>query len=185
MASHQRTGMGWGRFVAMIATSTAIMFSLMYQLVYGIDHALFSLNRLIASLAMGCVMSVVMLSFMWGMYSGRTLKIAVLVCSAIAAAGLVYINRAQSLVGDETFMRAMIPHHSIAINNARKARIVDPRVRKLADGIIASQVLEIAQMKLLIADIERNGPRGDTPLPSRTAKVTPDMRPEIRQAVRP
>jgi hypothetical protein len=26
--------MGWGRFIAMIATSTAVMFVLMYQLVY-------------------------------------------------------------------------------------------------------------------------------------------------------
>ena len=44
----------------------------------------------------------------------------------------------------------MIPHHSIAINNARKADISDPRVRKLADGIIASQVREIRTMKLLL-----------------------------------
>ena len=80
-------------------------------------------------------------------------------------------------------MRAMIPHHSIAINNASKAAIRDPRVRKLADGIIASQVREIREMKLLIDDIERNGRRGDTPLPARPAVVTPDMEPKIREAV--
>ena len=42
--------MSWGRFAAMIATSTVVMFLLMYQLVYSLDHALFSLNRLMASL---------------------------------------------------------------------------------------------------------------------------------------
>jgi hypothetical protein len=78
----------------------------------------------------------------------------------------------------------MIPHHSIAINNARKAEISDPRVRALADGIIASQVREIAVMKLLIADIGRNGERGDRALPARPARVTPEMEPEIREAVR-
>jgi len=57
-------GMGWGRFAAMIATSTAIMFFLMYQLIYSVDHATFSMNRLIASLIMACVMTIVMLGFM-------------------------------------------------------------------------------------------------------------------------
>jgi len=77
----------------------------------------------------------------------------------------------------------MIPHHSIAINNARKASISDPRVSKLADEIIASQVREIAEMKLLIEDIDRNGERGEAELPARPATVTPDMEPKIREAV--
>jgi hypothetical protein len=77
----------------------------------------------------------------------------------------------------------MIPHHSIAINNARKADIRDPRVRELADEIIAAQVREIRTMKLLIDDIERNGRRGDTPLATRLPVVTPDMEPAIREAV--
>ena len=54
----QMTKMAWGRFAAMIATSTFIMFFLMYQLVYEADHAMFSVNRLVASLVMGCVMTV-------------------------------------------------------------------------------------------------------------------------------
>jgi hypothetical protein len=78
----------------------------------------------------------------------------------------------------------MIPHHSIAINNARKATISDQRVRKLADGIIESQVREIAEMKLLLDDIERNGTRGSAPLPPRTAKTTPEMESQISEAVR-
>lgn len=175
--------MSWGRFAAMIATSTTIMFFLMYQLVYSPDHATFSLNRLIASLVMGCVMTAVMLGFMWSMYPGKGAKLAVLAGSIVAAMVLLYVNRSQSLVGDTAFMRAMIPHHSIAINNARKAEISDPRVRKLADEIIASQVREIAEMKLLIDDIERNGERGDRPLGARPATVTPDMTPKIRDAV--
>jgi hypothetical protein len=80
-------------------------------------------------------------------------------------------------------MKSMIPHHSIAINNARKASISDPRVRKLADEIIASQVREIAEMKLLIDDIRRNGKRGGAEPTARPAAVTPDMEPKIREAV--
>ena len=176
--------MGWGRFAGMIATSTIVMFVLMYQLVYSADHIMFSLNRLIASLVMGCVMTLVMLGFMWGMYEGRRTKIAVVSIAAVLGALLLYANRSQALVGDATFMSAMIPHHSIAINNARKARISDPRVRELADQIIASQVREIAEMKLLIADIERNGERGDQPLPARPAVMDDAMEAEVRDAIR-
>jgi hypothetical protein len=175
--------MGRARFAAMIATSTTIMFVLMYQLVYSPDHAMFSLNRLLASLIMGCVMTVIMLGFMWKMYAGQALKVGVLVLAIIGAVGLLAVNRSQALIGDTAFMKSMIPHHSIAINNARKASISDPRVRELADKIIESQVREIAEMKLLIDDIEANGERGDTPLPAREAVVTPDMLPQIREAV--
>lgn len=176
--------MGWGRFAAMIAVSTIIMFPLMYQLVYSADHVMFSLNRLIAALVMGCVMTIVMLAFMWSMYRGVTTKVVVLVAAGVAGVALLTINRTQALIGDVAFMQAMIPHHSIAINNASKAHITDPRVRTLADGIIKSQVREIAEMKLLIADIQRNGSRGNARLPARPAEVTSDMQPDIQEAVR-
>ena len=176
--------MGWGRFAAMIATSTVIMFFLMYQLVYEGDHLTFSVNRLVASLVMGSVMAVVMLAFMWSMYEGQGLKIGVLVGAALLGVVFLSINRAQALIDDTRFMKSMIPHHSIAINNARKGDIRDPRVRKLADEIIAAQVREIREMKLLIDDIQRNGRRGDVTLPARQAVVTPDMESKIQEAIR-
>ena len=180
----QKMGMGWGRFAGMIATSVVIMFFLMYQLIYSTDHAMFSVNRLIASLVMGCVMAVVMLGFMWSMYHGKGLKIGVVAASAVMAVTLLTVNRSQAVIGDVSFMKSMIPHHSIAINNARKASISDPRVRKLADGIIESQVLEIAEMKLLIDSIGRNGERGRMDLPARSTAITPEMNRKIIEAVK-
>jgi hypothetical protein len=177
-------GMAWSRFAGMIATSVAIMFFLMYQLIYTIDHALFSMNRLIASLVMGCVMTLVMLGFMWSMYHGRKIKIAVVAIAALLGVILLSANRNQALIEDVSFMRSMIPHHSIAINNSVKASISDPRVRELADQIIESQVREIAEMKLLIDDIERNGERGTTDLPPRSTRITPEMEREIQDALR-
>ena len=179
----QSMSMSWGKFAAMIATSAFIMFFLMYQLIHSLDHAHFSMNRMIASLVMGCVMAVVMLAFMWPMYKGTRMKIAVVVLASLAAIALLYVNRMQTLISDVAFMQSMIPHHSIAINNARKASISDPRVRELADQIIESQVREIEEMKLLIEDIERNGERAETPLPPRSTEVTPEMRREILEAV--
>jgi peptidoglycan/LPS O-acetylase OafA/YrhL len=176
--------MGWGRFAGMIATSTVVMFVLMYHLVFSLDHATFSVTRLIGSLLMGCVMAVIMLGFMWNMYEGRRTKIAVVVTAAGLGILLLFVNRSQTVVGDTAFMQAMIPHHSIAINNASRANLSDPRVRELADQIISSQVREIEEMKLLIADIERNGERGDRPLPARTTALTPELAAEAREVIR-
>ncbi len=179
----QMSGMGWGRFAAMIATSTFIMFFLMYQLVFSMDHATFSLSRLVASLLMGCVMAVVMLGFMWPMYDGSRTKITVVVVAALVGALLLFANRGQVLIGDTEFMQSMIPHHSIAINNALKADISDPRVRELADEIIAAQVREIALMKRLLEDIDENGEQGEAELPARSTEITPEMERKIRQAM--
>lgn len=172
--------MSWARFAMMITVSTVIMFFLMYQLVYSLDHAMFSLNRFLAALVMGCVMTAVMLAFMWKMYRGAATKFAVLIGAVALSGALLAMNRSQMLVGDTTFMRAMIPHHSIAINNASKAKIRDPRVRRLADRIIESQMREIAEMNALIADIERNGRRGSAALP---AEMTADAQARAREAV--
>lgn len=179
-----RMNMGWGRFAAMILTSVVIMFFLMYQLVYSFDHVFFSLNRLVASLVMGCVMSIVMLGFMWSMYEGTGTKILILLVAAVAGIALLAANRGQVFIDDLSYMRSMIPHHSIAINNSLKAEISDPRVRELADQIIASQVEEIAQMKLLIQDIEAQGLRGQAPLPAASPELTPEMEQRIRAAVK-
>lgn len=176
--------MGWGRFASMIAASTIIMFFLMYQLVYSADHAMFSLNRLLAALIMGGVMTAVMLGFMWKMYQPQAVKIAVLIVGLLVAGIVLALNRSQALINDTSFMKSMIPHHSIAINNARKANISDPRVRELADKIIKSQVQEIAEMKLLLDDIDAHGEQGVAPLSPERAELTPRMMAEAREAVR-
>ena len=63
----------------------------------------------------------------------------------------------QTTVGDRSYMKAMIPHHSIAILTSERSNIEDVRVRELADGIIRAQRKEIKEMNWLIADIAENG----------------------------
>ena len=175
--------MSWSRFAVTIAVSIAVMFPLMYQLVYAFDHVLFSVSRLVASFVMGAVMTLVMLASMWSMFRGTATKIIVLAGALLAAVALLAINRSQVLIDDTTFMEAMIPHHSIAVNNARKADIRDPRVRYLADRIIRDQIKEIAEMEMLIADIERNGRLADEPLAPGPAELKPQGRKEAQDLV--
>jgi uncharacterized protein (DUF305 family) len=66
----------------------------------------------------------------------------------------LWLVRSQATVEDVSYMRAMIPHHSIAILTSERARITDPRVRQLADEIVESQRREIDEMKALIRDLE-------------------------------
>ncbi len=159
--------MNYTRFGAMILTATVVMFGLMYLNTYAFDHVFFSQTRLWMTLVMGAVMAVLMLLFMLNMYRNRRANIAIFVGGALVFAGALWLVRSQETVSDVAYMRAMIPHHSIAILTSERAHIRDPRVRKLADGIIEAQVREIGQMKQLISDLEEN------PVPAGAADLPP------------
>lgn len=147
------------RFGLMVASSTLVMFALMYLNTYVFAHVHFSQTRAWMALVMGAAMAIVMLSFMLGMYENRRANAGIFAGAAVLFAVALWLVRSQSTVDDLSYMRAMIPHHSIAIMTSERARISDPRVRQLADSIIAAQRKEIAEMEALIADIEANGPQ--------------------------
>ncbi len=167
--------MSYARFGAMIATSTIVMFGLMYLNTYALDHVWFSQTRAWMAVVMGAAMAVIMLGFMLGMYRDKRVNLAIFIGAVLAFAVALFLVRSQETVGDVSYMKAMIPHHSIAIMTSRRAHIRDPRVRKLADEIIEAQVREIAEMEQLIADLEQ------TPVPA----DAPDLRPNDRRGATP
>ena len=142
------------RFGVMVATATAIMLGLTYLNTYQWDHIFFSETRAYMALIMGAVMAVVMLLFMHKMYTNKRANTSIIIGSIIVFILSFWLVRSQETVADVSYMRAMIPHHSIAILTSENAQISDPRVRELADGIISAQVKEIAEMKVLISDLE-------------------------------
>ncbi|OYX27157.1 MAG: DUF305 domain-containing protein [Rhodobacterales bacterium 32-66-7] len=145
--------MSYIRFGLMILTSTLVMFALMYINTYSVEHLYFSETRSYMAIVMGATMAVIMLAFMLGMYSNKRLNIAIFVGSAIVFALALWLVRSQATVSGPSYMRAMIPHHSIAIMTSERAQIRDPRVRKLADEIIEAQRREIAEMGYLIDEV--------------------------------
>ena len=144
-------------FAAMIGTSMVAMYVLMYLNTYALEHVRWSETRLYMTLIMGAAMAVIMLSYMRGMYSDRKINIAIYVGSVIVFLIALFLVRSQTLVQDSSYMRAMIPHHSIAILTSENAGIEDVRVRQLADEIIEAQRREIMEMNWLLADIAENG----------------------------
>jgi hypothetical protein len=145
---------GYRRFAAMIATSTIVMFGLMYLNTYAIGHVEFSQTRMWMALLMGAVMAFIMIGFMWGMYSDRRANIGIVAGALAVFAGTLWLVRSQETVDDVAYLKAMIPHHSIAIMTSERAHIRDPRVRLIADRIIDAQVREIAEMRREIARLE-------------------------------
>ena len=145
----------YGRFAAMVVTATIIMFGLMYLNTYSIDHIYFSETRAFMALVMGATMTFVMLTFMLGMYSNRRVNAGLFIGSVTVFIGALWLVRSQATVDEVAWMKAMIPHHSIAILTSERAHLQDPRVRKLAESIIESQRREIDEMKALIMNLSR------------------------------
>jgi len=154
--SNQHTGKGnYTKFILMLAASFIAMYITMYLNTYEIDHIYFSLTRFYMScLGIAC-MAVIMWFFMRKMYQNKKKNIAVLLGSVVLFISALGLVRAQSpIIGDILYMKAMIPHHSIAILTSKRADIKDPQVRKLADEIIEAQEREIAEMKAYIKRLE-------------------------------
>jgi uncharacterized protein (DUF305 family) len=100
-------------------------------------------------------MAIIMYVAMRGMYQNKKKNIAIIVGSIalfLAALGLVRIQA--PIIGDVLWMKAMIPHHSIAILTSERADIQDPEVKQLAEDIIKAQRMEIEEMKQMIERLE-------------------------------
>ena len=145
------------RFGLMILTSTVVMYFLMFFNIFELSHFMFSETRVYMSIMMGSVMAIIMLLFMWKMYQKKKLNYIILGVSILTFGTSLWLVRSQATIDDSSWMKAMIPHHSIAILTSERADVSDPRVQELRDTIIKTQKEEIAEMKKLIEDIEENG----------------------------
>lgn len=143
------------RFGAMLGTSAAVMFGVMYLNTYQLDHVFFSQTRAWMTLVMISTMAVIMLGYMLDMYKNRRMNVVIAGASVVVFTLALWLVRSQTTVDDVSYMKAMIPHHSIAILTSEHAHIKDPRVRKLANQIIEAQRREIEEMKALITDLQK------------------------------
>lgn len=171
------------RFAAMIVTASILMYVFTYWNTFAWNHIHVSEQRFYMTLTMTAMMSVVMLSFMLKMLTNRAANIGIYIGSAVLFALALWLVRSQTTVQDVSYMKAMIPHHSIAILTSERAEISDPRVRELADEIIAAQRREISIMKTLIDDIE-NGDEDDHAAATAAASEQTVSASESQQAMR-
>lgn len=142
------------KFVLMLTGSFIAMYVTMYLNTYEIDHVYFSLTRFYMACLGIAAMAVIMLLFMLNMYKDKKKNIAIILGSLILFVSALTLVRTQTPIGDVLYMKAMIPHHSIAILTSKRADIKDPEVRKLADEIIKAQEKEISEMKAFIKRLQ-------------------------------
>ncbi len=157
-STKENQGIGtYTKFVLMLAASFVAMYCTMYLNTYEIDHVYFSLTRFYMSCLGIATMAIIMFVAMRGMYGNTVKNVAIVVGSIVLFLSSLILVRAQKpIIGDVLWLKAMIPHHSIAILTSSRADIEDPEVKKLADEIIEAQRREIAEMKKMIERLENN-----------------------------
>lgn len=154
MSQNMKNNNPYTKFILMLICSFIAMYITMYFNTYAIDHVYFSLTRFYMACLGIAAMAAIMLAFMQSMYQDKRKNMAILGGSLLLFVGALILARTQTPVNDVLYMKAMIPHHSIAILASKRANIKDPEVRKLADEIIKAQEEEIAKMKAYLKRLE-------------------------------
>jgi len=155
MNHNKKSNNNYTRFFLMLGASFVAMYITMYLNTYQTDHVYFSLTRFYMTCLGIAAMAVIMLSLMLKMYKNKRKNIGIYAGSLVLFVSALVLVRAQKpIIGDVLWMKAMIPHHSIAILTSERADIQDPDVKQLAEEIIKAQKKEIKEMKAMIKRLE-------------------------------
>jgi uncharacterized protein (DUF305 family) len=139
------------RFALMMLTSLVLMFVLSMSMIRTWDHFYVNLSNFWMALVMVSAMGLVMVGFMWGMLPSRRVNVALLVGFVVLLLGSFALGRTETAVGNEQFLKSMIPHHSRAVLVCQEANITDSQIQQLCDEIVKAQLREIAEMKQMLA----------------------------------
>jgi len=141
---------GYKKFAILVVVNTVLMFLLTYTMIAAVTHFYFNINKVYMALMMVSLMNIVMLAFMHKMYQNKKLNIILYTVFALVFILSFSFARTQTFVGNEQFLRSMIPHHSSAILMCEQADITDPEIAELCEQIVRAQEEEIELMKQLL-----------------------------------
>jgi len=147
----------YGHLAIMTALSFVAMFILMYAMVDRFANVYPNVNQVYMAGLMAAPMVIIELLVMRAMYPDMKLN---MIFGGVALAALVIFFlgiRAQTAVGDQQFIKSMIPHHAGAILMCDQATITDSELKKLCSEIVRGQQQEIDQMKKVLARLIRDG----------------------------
>ncbi|HBU28285.1 MAG: DUF305 domain-containing protein [Thiobacillus sp. GWE1_62_9] len=144
MASHYR------KLALTLSINAVLMFFITYAMIDTVDHFYVNINRVYMSLMMVAPMAMLMLFVMRGMYQNARLNAILHALFAGVFIASFLLARTQTPVGNEQFLRSMIPHHSSAIVMCEQSSITDQQIVELCGQIVKAQKDEIAQMKNIL-----------------------------------
>lgn len=147
----EHVGKKYGTFIGVLGVSLVTMYFLAFQQIEQSAHFKWSLSVFWISLSMVSAMGIIMIGGMWKMMPDRRVNFALLAVFALVLLGAFTAGRFEAGVGDDAFLRSMIPHHSRAIHMCQQANLADHEVIQLCGQIVEAQREEIAQMERIIA----------------------------------
>ena len=141
------------RLAVMIILSFVSMYVVMYVMVNSFENVYLNFNQFYMAGLMTTVMVLIEMCVMSKMYTDKKLNNLINSAAVLLFLLFIVLVRNQSLIGDEQFLKSMIPHHASALLMCEKADIKDPEINALCKNILAGQQKEIDQMKLKLESI--------------------------------
>jgi uncharacterized protein (DUF305 family) len=153
-ASHvhdkQHSRAAYLRFAAMLILSFIAMYVLMYAMVDKFEDVYPNHNQAYMAALMTAPMAIIELLLMGSMYPHKRANVAIIVGALVLLAAAWFAIRYQAAIGDEQFVRSMIPHHSGAILMCNGAKLQDAELQQLCTTIAAGQQDEIDRMRAVL-----------------------------------
>ena len=153
--SHDMGNKMYLKFALMILLSFFAMYILMYAMVDSFSNVFPNVNQFYMAGLMTMPMVIFELIIMGGMYMKKKLNIIIMITGCILGIGFYAGIRQQAGVGDQQFLKSMIPHHAAAILMGNEASVTDPEIKELIKNIITSQQVEIDQMKAKLKELDK------------------------------
>lgn len=143
------------KLLFMAVLSFISMYILMYAMVNTLGNVLNNFNQVYMAGLMTAPMMVFELLLMEKMYPNKNWNKIIIAVSIIAGLALFLFVQQQTMIGDQQFLRSMIPHHAGAITMCERATITDPEIQQLCVEIVEAQREEINQMKAIMERLAR------------------------------
>jgi uncharacterized protein (DUF305 family) len=140
------------RLLGMTALSFVSMYILMYAMVDVFGNVYPNVNQVYMAGLMTAPMVVIEVLLMGSMYHHKQMNLVII--SAALGLGLIcaFYIRTQFMVGDQAFLRSMIPHHASALLMCNEAELTDPELIELCQNILEGQQAEIDFMKAKLSE---------------------------------
>jgi uncharacterized protein (DUF305 family) len=146
----ERHGGAYLRFAAMLVLSFAAMYAFMYAMVDKLEDVYPNHNQAYMAALMTAPMAIIEILLMGSMYPHKRANAIIAVGALVLLAAAWLAIRYQAGIGDEQFVRSMIPHHSGAILMCEGATLQDAELKQLCTDIVAGQQAEIDQMRTIL-----------------------------------
>ena len=134
------------RLLVMFVLHFIAMYALMYAMVDTFANVHVNHNQFYMAALMAAPMVILELLIMGSMYPRKKLNLGIVAIGLVVLICSFAFIRGQVAIGDEQFLKSMIPHHAGAILMCKQAHLKDLEIMELCSNILSGQQSEIEWM---------------------------------------